>query len=60
MKGKNQKKAKGANLGPKGEIFKKKFQGKCYNCDRQSHRFGNCKLLKREQAKKVNDVEEIT
>jgi hypothetical protein len=61
VKGKNQKKGKGTNFGPKAGTFKKKkFQGNCYNCDRPGHRSANCKLPKKEKATEVNAVEEIT
>ncbi|KAI3772078.1 hypothetical protein L6452_03252 [Arctium lappa] len=49
VKGNVPKKGKGFNLGPKGGIVKKRFQGNCYNCNKPGHRVVNCRLPKRER-----------
>ncbi|KAL2527660.1 CCHC-type domain-containing protein [Abeliophyllum distichum] len=43
-------------LGPKGGVSKKKFLGKCYNCDRSLE----CRLSKRNNKKEANVVDDIT
>ncbi|XP_022008062.1 uncharacterized protein LOC110907377 [Helianthus annuus] len=50
--GKGGKKSHGkrSNLGPKGGVGKKKFQGTCYNCQKQGHKASECKLPKKENA----------
>ncbi|XP_022041020.1 uncharacterized protein LOC110943587 [Helianthus annuus] len=59
--GKGGKKSHGkrSNLGPKGGVGKKKFQGTCYNCQKQGHKASECKLLKKENARQVNMVDEV-
>ena len=46
------------NLGPKGGVSKKKFQGKCFNCDKMGHKSTECRLPKRKkhQAHMVDEV----
>ena len=47
-------KGKGSKLGPKGEISKKKkFQGKCFNYEKQGHKSLDCRLLKRNKHKEA-------
>lgn len=41
--------------GPKGEISKKKFQGKCFNCDKVGHKFSECRLPKKKKEANVVD-----
>ena len=54
-------KGKDSKLGPKGGISKKqKFQGKCFNCGKQSHKSLDCRLPKRNKPKKANVVDGIT
>ncbi|PKI46841.1 hypothetical protein CRG98_032779 [Punica granatum] len=44
--GQSSKNKKGKKkLGRNGGIFKPKFQGKCFNCDKKGHRFADCRLL---------------
>ena len=44
----------GFKLGPKGGISKKaKFQGKCFNCGKQGHKFADFKLSKRTKPRKL-------
>ncbi|XP_075499179.1 uncharacterized protein LOC142537556 [Primulina tabacum] len=45
-------------MGPKGGISKKKFFGKCYNCDGMGHKVSECKKSKRNR--EVNVVEKIS
>ena len=54
-KGKPDKKS---NLGPKGGVSKKKFQGKCFNCDKMGHKLTECRLSKRKkhEAHMVDEV----
>lgn len=63
VKGKDSRKGKVFNLGPKGGSFKsglvKRFQGNCYNCDKPGHRAVNCRLPKREKPKQANLVDDI-
>ena len=51
-------KGKGQNLGPKGGIGKKKFQGNCYNCDKPGHRASDCKQPKKETLRQANMVDD--
>ncbi|KAJ9567059.1 hypothetical protein OSB04_003025 [Centaurea solstitialis] len=46
------------NLGPKGGVFKRKFQGNCYNYDKLGHKATNCRLPRREKAKQgiIDDI----
>ena len=54
-------KRKSRKLGHKGGISKKqKFQGKCFNCEKQGHKSSDCRLLKRSKPKEVNVVDDIT
>ncbi|XP_022888917.1 uncharacterized protein LOC111404326 [Olea europaea var. sylvestris] len=41
--------------GPKGGIVKKKFQGKCFNCDKVGHKFSECRLPKKNKEANVVD-----
>ncbi|XP_073280657.1 uncharacterized protein [Primulina huaijiensis] len=50
--------SKRLNLGPKGGISKKKFSGKCYNCDGMGHKASECKKPKRNR--EANVVESIS
>ncbi|KAJ9559825.1 hypothetical protein OSB04_004985 [Centaurea solstitialis] len=59
MKGREPKMARGYNMGPRGGIMKKRFQGNCYNCDKPGHRALNCRLPKREKTKQANFVDDI-
>ena len=52
---------KGTKLGPKVGVSKKlKFQGKCFSCGNQGHKFVDCRLSKRNKHKEVNVVDGIT
>lgn len=56
---------KGIKLGPKGGIPKKKFQGKCFNCDKVGHKFSEYRLPKKKKEVNVvdymaHDVSEIS
>ena len=54
-------KGKDSKLRPKGGISKKqKFQGKCFNCGKQGHKFLDCRLPKRNKPKEANVVDDIT
>ncbi|XP_021991764.1 uncharacterized protein LOC110888547 [Helianthus annuus] len=59
--GKGGKKGHGkrSNLGPKGGVGKKKFQGTCNNCQKQGHKASECKLPKKENDRQVNMVHEV-
>ncbi|XP_073024331.1 uncharacterized protein [Primulina eburnea] len=46
------------NMGPKGGVSKKKFSGKCYNCDGMGHKAYECKKPRRNR--EVNVVENIS
>ncbi|KAJ9565792.1 LOW QUALITY PROTEIN: hypothetical protein OSB04_001758 [Centaurea solstitialis] len=59
MKGREPKIARGYNLGPRGGIMKKRFQGNCYNCDKPGHRALNCRLPKREKTKQANFMDDV-
>ncbi|KAJ9535760.1 hypothetical protein OSB04_un001087 [Centaurea solstitialis] len=59
VKGKESKNGRGFNLGSKGRIIKKKFQGNYYNCDKPGHHVVNCRLPKREKAKETNFMDDI-
>ena len=54
-------KGKCSKLGPKGGITKKqKFQGKCFNCEKQGHKSLNWRLPKPNIPKEANVVDGIT
>ncbi|XP_042466068.1 uncharacterized protein LOC122048581 [Zingiber officinale] len=40
---------KSSTMQPKGQNMKKKFLGKCYNCDRMGHKASNCKRSKKKK-----------
>ncbi|XP_022861374.1 uncharacterized protein LOC111381780 [Olea europaea var. sylvestris] len=42
--------------GPKGGISKKKFQGKCFNCDKVDHKSSECRMPKK-KTKEANMVD---
>ena len=51
----------GPKLGPKGGVSKKqKFQEKCFNYDKMSHKSAGCRLSKRNKKKEANVVDAIT
>ncbi|KZV16328.1 hypothetical protein F511_27147 [Dorcoceras hygrometricum] len=49
---------KDSKLGARKGTFKKKFVGKCYNCDGMGHKASDCKKPKR--ARKANIVDDIS
>ncbi|XP_071739384.1 uncharacterized protein [Rutidosis leptorrhynchoides] len=60
-KGKTEKsnKGKGFNFGPKGGVAKKKkFFGKCFNCDQPGHRADQCTKPKKYTSKQANMVDD--
>ncbi|KAJ9544786.1 hypothetical protein OSB04_024493 [Centaurea solstitialis] len=59
-RGKDSRNGRGFNLGPNGGVFKKKFQGNCYNYDKPGHRAINCRFPKRAKAKQANFVDDIS
>ena len=60
-KKKQHNKGKGSKLGPKGGVSKKKkFQGKCFNYEKQGHKSSDCRLPKRNKPKEANMVDGIT
>ena len=57
---KSKNKRKDTKLGPKGGVSKKlKFQGKCFNYQKQGHKSTDCRLPKRNKPKEVNVVDDI-
>ena len=55
------KKANNKGKGSKLRISKKqKFQGKCFNCGKQGHKYSDCRLQKRNKPKEANVVDDIT
>ena len=52
---KNKKTKAKPKLGPKGDISKNKFQGKCFNCGKVGHRSVDCRLSR----KNKNHVESM-
>ena len=57
---KNNNKWKGSKLRPKGGISKKsKFQGKCFDCGKQGHKFDDCRLPKNNKPKEANVIDDI-
>ena len=58
---KGNNKGNGNKLRPKWGISKKqKFQGKCFNCGKQSHKSSDYTLPKRNKIKEANVVDGIT
>ncbi|XP_071694471.1 uncharacterized protein [Rutidosis leptorrhynchoides] len=59
-KGKTEKsnKGKGFKFGPKGGVAKKKFSGKCFNCDQLGHRADQCTKPKKYTSKQANMVDD--
>ncbi|CAH9097253.1 unnamed protein product [Cuscuta europaea] len=53
-KNKNNGKSK---LGPKGGVSKTKFNGKCFNCNKNGHRSADCKASKKKMDSQVNLVQ---
>ncbi|KAK9052408.1 hypothetical protein SSX86_029037 [Deinandra increscens subsp. villosa] len=51
-------KGKGFNLKPKGGVAKKKFDGKCYNCDKPGHRANECRQPKKDVSRQANMVDD--
>ena len=48
-------------MGTKGGIFEKlKFQGICFNCEKQGHKSADCRQPKKNKPKEVNVVDDIT
>lgn len=41
---------KGAKVGPRGDVNKKKFFGTCFNCDQIGHKSLKCKKLRKKHA----------
>ena len=51
-------KVKGTKLGPKKGISKKlKFQGKCFNCEKEGHKYADCRLPKKNKPNEANVVD---
>ncbi|PKI57122.1 hypothetical protein CRG98_022486 [Punica granatum] len=46
-------------LGTNGGVFKPKFQGKCFNCDKKGHRSADYRLPKRKKDHEANVVNEM-
>ncbi|PKI57552.1 hypothetical protein CRG98_022023 [Punica granatum] len=58
--GQNSKNKKGKKkLGTNGGVFKPKFQGKCFDCDKKGHRSADCRLPKRKKDHEANVVNEM-
>ncbi|PKI39225.1 hypothetical protein CRG98_040384, partial [Punica granatum] len=58
--GQSSKKKKGKKkLGTNGGVFKPKFQGKCFNCDKKGHISADCRLPKRKKDHEANVVNEM-
>ena len=54
-------KGKDTKLGTKGGVFEKlKFQGKCFNYEKQGHKSADCRQPKKNKPKEVNVVDDIT
>lgn len=49
------KKLKSSKIGPKGSIRKKKFSGRCFNCDRVGHEASDYKKPKKNQEANLNE-----
>lgn len=47
-------------LGSKWGISKKKFQEKCFNCDKIGHKSSECRLSKKNNKKEVNVIDYMT
>ena len=45
---------------PKGGIFKKKFRGKCFNCDKTGHKSADCNRPKKARGSEANMMEAVT
>ncbi|XP_024024454.1 uncharacterized protein LOC112092460 [Morus notabilis] len=58
--GSKKKREPRSKLGPKGGIVKKKFQGKCFNCNKVGHKSADCKLPKQNKDKEANAVDTIS
>lgn len=57
---KEKKTQSGSKLGPKGGISKKpKFNGKCYNCNKEGHKSSECRMPRKLKPKEAHVVEEI-
>ncbi|CAH9070715.1 unnamed protein product [Cuscuta europaea] len=46
-----------SKLGPKGGISKTKFNGKCFNCNKNGHKSADCKAPKKKRDSQVNLVQ---
>ena len=46
-------------LGPKGDVSKNKFQGKCFNCGKVGHRSVDCRLSRKNKNHEANVVDNI-
>lgn len=46
---------KGTKQGLKGGISKKKFQGKCFNCDKVGHKSSECRMPKKKKEANMVD-----
>ncbi|PKI79286.1 hypothetical protein CRG98_000300 [Punica granatum] len=59
--GQSSKNKKGKKkLRTNGGVFKPKFQGKCFNCDKKGHRSADCRLLEWKKDHEANMVNEMT
>ncbi|XP_074579060.1 uncharacterized protein LOC141835562 [Curcuma longa] len=53
------KNSKSFKIGPKGGVSKKKFSGKCFNCDRVGHKSSECRKPKKKQEANLNEGLEV-
>ncbi|XP_074570564.1 uncharacterized protein LOC141827228 [Curcuma longa] len=53
--GSKRKKSKYSKMEPKGGIIKKKFTGKCFNCDRIGHKSSECRKPKKKHEANVSE-----
>ncbi|XP_074569769.1 uncharacterized protein LOC141826428 [Curcuma longa] len=53
------KNSKSSKIGPRGGVSKKKFSGKCFNCDRVGHKSSECRKPKKKQEANLNEGLEV-